>query len=121
MQTLAMPTRLSRLPRSKWVRLNDAWILENCLYLIAEVGDTATKVGIATHPIRRLCSLQSGNPRRLYIYSLYPSRRDVCFVAERHLLSKYSDFSMVGEWLRLNPSVIADFIENEFWIDWVER
>lgn len=52
------------------------------VYVVSETGSSYYKIGIASHPRRRLSSLQCGNPRPLELVCAFEGSRANCARAE---------------------------------------
>lgn len=64
------------------------------------VGDgTAVKIGVAADPQKRLCGLQTGNPRKCRIMYLIPCKsQDAAYMVEKKLHYYFQDYGLAGEW-----------------------
>lgn len=91
--------RLEMLQPEKWLRDKDAWTLGCTLYVVEEQHPGPIKVGVAEHPIRRLSSLQCGNPRQLHLRAIYTGLRSNCLWVESAILFRFSGSLLRGEWL----------------------
>ena len=80
-------------------------------YVIREQTDSYLKIGIATHPTRRLCSLQSGNPRKLRFVAVYEGTRTVCHEIEK-LAHKYFGVEPKTEWFIGNPNDAIKYLNS---------
>lgn len=92
-------SRIRTIKPDFWVGQQQAWPFGCALYVVQERRSGPVKVGIANHPIRRVCALQCGNPRRISLRSIYVGQRSDCRFVEGAILFLFSGRSLVGEWL----------------------
>lgn len=76
------------------------------MYILAEEHSPdrdpgLVKIGFSNCPISRLETLQTGNPRRLYIMAAFPAHRSV----EKFLHQWLSDFHHRNEWFRYDERI----------------
>ena len=71
------------------------------LYVIWEAGSDHYKLGIASHPTRRLSALQSGNRRKLSIVAVYHGSSVDCAYFEKAAL-RYFRAAPGSEWVHAN-------------------
>lgn len=79
--------------------MNDVQFDGCCLYVLEECRGNYFKIGIAGHPVRRLSSLQCGNPRRLEIVAAYRGSRAHCKEIEAIAL-RFFRAAAGSEWFR---------------------
>lgn len=77
------------------------------VYVISDEDASFTKIGVARNVLTRLASLQTGNPRKLFVYRSFDF--DDYAVAKRVELWSHEiagrKFSRVsGEWFKCSPS-----------------
>ena len=87
---------------------NEIWSFGSSFYLVREGDDGAIKVGVASHPMRRLADHQVENPRRLHLVAVFAGKRSDCLAVERLVLSILNDRIVRGEWLNAEPREILD-------------
>ena len=64
------------------------------------------KIGMANDPVKRLASLQSGNPNKLVIWRTFPTPdRNIARVIERGFHEVKSADRISGEWFNFTPRV----------------
>lgn len=68
---------------SSWPKDNEIAPWKCSIYVLRELGYKNFKIGIARHPVRRLSTLQCGNPRKLEIICVYEGSRSTCKEVER--------------------------------------
>lgn len=102
--------RIRRIEQGEWPTQNEAWIHGPCLYLIREGEDGPIKIGIASHPTRRLGTHQCGNPRRLHLIAVYVGSRDDCRAVEKETLSRFQRRSIRGEWLSVGADAVLEHL-----------
>lgn len=73
------------------------------VYLISD--GTAYKVGYSTNPWARVPELQTGNPRKLSLVSIFKGTVE----DERALHIKYSADNILQEWFEASPALRAEF------------
>lgn len=74
------------------------------VYIISDVLERYTKVGISEAPTRRLASLQTANPHRLHlIHNTDPFDRSLAEEIEGHIHAELRSKAMAGEWFRCSP------------------
>lgn len=79
------------------------------LYIIGE-DEEHFKIGIASHPLRRLSALQSGNRRKLTIRAAYGGGSAACAYIEKRAL-KFFKAKIGSEWIRVRDlTEITEFI-----------
>lgn len=78
------------------------------VYFVQEENDGPIKIGWAANPIKRLSSMQSGNPRKLQLLGAIKTRRRSL---ERELHEKFSIDRLSGEWFSPSAALIH-FIES---------
>jgi hypothetical protein len=85
------------------------------VYVIQEGEDGPCKVGIARNAFWRRMDLQSGNHRPLHIRHVFEAtdRRDA-ILAEAAAHKHFSQYHISGEWIGVEPDVIAIFLTEEF-------
>jgi len=93
--------------------LNEAWSFGDSLYLLREEGGPV-KVGLCQHPVRRMSTLQCGNPRRLHFVAVFSGLREDCRYIERATLAEFRAVSVRGEWIAAAPQEVLTF-----WAQWV--
>lgn len=91
--------RLSAIDKSLWARVQDVWPHECALYVVEEQRPGPVKVGIANHPMRRLSSLQNGNPRQLFLRAVFCGPREDCKWVEGAVHFRFAGSCLRGEWL----------------------
>ncbi len=82
-----------------WTNQQECWPYEYSLYVIQERRKGPVKVGVATHPFRRLSALQGGNPRELTLRAIFVGTRADCRWIESAIHLRFSDRGIRGEWL----------------------
>lgn len=88
---------------------------EACVYVIAEKGTKYCKVGISDNPGARLSTIQTGNPRKLFVaFRTDPMDRDFAAQIEYRLLKAMRDFRKEGEWLRVPHEILRDEIQRAY-------
>jgi len=66
--------------------------------------DTHVKIGYTTHSVfRRQAQLQTGNPKKLWVYGVLHEGRD----EERRLHEHFAIYREEGEWFRLSDEIHA--------------
>jgi len=81
------------------------------LYVLQEAGESHFKIGIATHPARRLSALQGGNRRKLSIVAAYFGTRSDCFYIEQVAL-RFFKAPPGSEWVWVDSLVeITEFLD----------
>lgn len=94
-----------------WCRDNDVWRHGPGLYVIREFPTGPVKVGLCSHPRRRLTMLQCGNPRELLLMAVWVGTRAECRAIER---ATHKEFPRIrGEWLNAVPDEVIAFINSE--------
>lgn len=69
------------------------------VYLIRENGTPFVKIGVAKDPANRLRSVQTGNPRQLFLVStIRCASEKAAFETEAKLHTRYDHVSVCGEW-----------------------
>ena len=91
--------RIRTIKPDLWVNSNAAWPHGCSLYVIEEQRPGPIKVGIAEHPIRRLSTLQCGNPRQLHLRAVYSGKREDCRWVEGAILFRFAGSVLRGEWI----------------------
>jgi len=76
-----------------------------CVYFIREADGGAVKIGISSSVSKRLCELQTGNPRKLEVVHVIPGG----LKKERELHNKFRNHRLEGEWFEW-CNMIEDFI-----------
>lgn len=72
------------------------------VYVIAEPDGEYAKVGVTQSPLVRLCTLQTGNPRRLsLIYQEELPTRDMAYQAEYRAHGAMLRWRLEGEWFKI--------------------
>lgn len=63
------------------------------------------KVGVSNNPGARMASLQTGSPRRLYLFwNAVVDRRSLAYETEKHVLDFFAEKRLEGEWLSVSPT-----------------
>lgn len=90
------------------------------IYLVSEGEAGPVKLGRSFNPDARFSFLQTGNPRPLRMRArwLVPASR-LCDI-ERELLNELSEFSMIGEWLRIDEASAISYILGYFRANGIE-
>lgn len=102
-------SRIRNIPSTEWRKDREAWGGAKCnLYVIQEGAGGNIKVGIAGHPVRRLLSLQCGNPRRLYLRAVYAGDPAATRFAERFALRS---FKSRREWLKADLGEVIKLLD----------
>lgn len=105
--------KLKQIDPALWVREGDAWGLGPTVYVITEAESGFTKIGIASHPLRRLSALQCGNPHEIILTAVFCGPREDCLRVEKRVLRIFGDDRIRGEWLNVAFSrVIAAVSEH---------
>lgn len=102
---------LRRIDQAAWGRNKDIWDKGCSVYLIEEQHPGPVKVGIAEHPIRRLSILQCGNPRQLFLRSVYCGSRDDCKWIEGAIKFRFSSSILRGEWIAESLATVEAELE----------
>jgi hypothetical protein len=92
-----------------WCRKSTA---KSFVYIVEAQGDSPIKIGVANDVVKRIATLQTGNPRRLcLLHALVGDRR-----FEQHLHRLFSDIyghRLVGEWfVGAGTSDFLDMVED---------
>jgi hypothetical protein len=90
-------------------RINDASPYRCTLYVVQEGTGDAFKIGVAQHPLRRLCTLQTGNRRPLHLRLLYEGPRSACLEVETRAL-KFFGCAPKTSWVHAELADIERFI-----------
>lgn len=98
---------IREIPQSAWARTQEVWSHGYCLYVIEEQNVGPVKVGVATHPIRRLSTLQCGNPRHLYLRHIFCGTREDCRFIEGAVHFHFSGSILRGEWIGEHVSAVV--------------
>lgn len=95
-----------------WTCGNQPFPSEHCLYVIGDTTALAAKIGVSSHPVRRLSSLQNGNCNPLSLRAVYcgASRAEV-MMAELYIKAEFSPYLIRGEWFRLPAASMAGWID----------
>lgn len=80
------------------------------LYIISEGEAGPIKIGRSRNPGARMCELQTGNARRLRLFTKYELTHDEACEAERTLHEELSGFAMAGEWFELTEMFMAEYM-----------
>jgi hypothetical protein len=81
------------------------------VYVIAWSARGPAKIGVAENPVARLSGLQSAHPYRLKIYYAVGTQSgDAAFRIEQKVLQDLAEFRMIGEWLKLVPSLLREHV-----------
>lgn len=79
-----------------------------CVYLIATESGSATKIGVAADPEKRLKDLQVGNPERLVLtFEVWAEDVDQAKELERRFHEQLSDYKIRGEWFKTDEAHAA--------------
>lgn len=82
----------------------------NYVYLIEPDGDSFTKIGITDDPKKRLCQLQTGNPRLLVLRYVIPCEgADEAYSIEQYLHFAFGRYAAMGEWFEISADSIIAF------------
>jgi hypothetical protein len=90
-------------------KINDASPYQCTLYVVQEGDDCRLKIGVAQHPLRRLCTLQTGNWRTLHLRLLYEGSRAACLEVEARAL-KYFGCAAKTSWIYAELEDVEKFI-----------
>lgn len=85
------------------------------VYVIGTFWATYTKIGMATSPVSRLASLQTGNPERLFLHRTFWFRDvQTAMRIERyaHLIASQRFTQLHGEWFKCGPTGAHTAIED---------
>jgi hypothetical protein len=85
------------------------------VYVISDLSGEFSKIGYAVDPIKRLASLQTGNPRKLYIHrSFMLCKLSVAKKVEywSHSIASERHARLEGEWFECSPSQAHSVIED---------
>lgn len=102
---------LRRIGPDQWGRNKDVWGKGCSVYIVEEQHPGPVKVGIAEHPIRRLSTLQCGNPRPLFLRAVYCGTRADCRWVEGAIHFRFSGSLLRGEWLSESVATIEAEID----------
>ncbi len=97
-------SRIRTIKPQDWGRVQEPWSLGQTLYVVEEVETGLIKVGIASHPTRRLSALQGGNPRELALRAVYVGSRKECLDVEHALLRVFP--IVRNEWLKADLQAV---------------
>jgi len=90
--------------------INEVSTFACTVYVVQESGTRNIKVGVAVHPARRLCSLQTGNPRPLHFAAVYEGPRSECLRVEK---SCHRFFNAVGsEWFAADTAAVVRYLDS---------
>ncbi len=87
-------------------------IPEREVYVIS-CGDYAMKIGVATDPVKRLLTLQCGNPqplRLIFATGLVQGWVALQVEADCHAYFRGCGWGLSGEWVRTNPEYAAKVV-----------
>lgn len=105
--------RIRSIDAHLWKPENDPWgFARTNLYLIQEGKRGAVKVGIAGHPMRRLGTLQCGNPRQLHLRCVFEGEPNDCVAIEVATKKFFQTRSVRGEWIRAPIEEMHQFIRS---------
>lgn len=102
---------LSRLTDWSKYSVQAIWDRGYSLYVVQEGEVGPFKIGVASHPFRRLSGLQCGNHRPLNMRALYGGPRSLwvagsvtglrarCRAIEAQVLAHFADERLAGEWI----------------------
>ncbi|MBX4941161.1 GIY-YIG nuclease family protein [Rhizobium binae] len=84
------------------------------VYVISDIRGEFSKIGYAVDPIKRLASLQTGNPLKLYIHRSFMLRK--LSIAKKveywsHAIASERHGRLEGEWFQCSPSQAHSAIE----------
>jgi hypothetical protein len=79
------------------------------IYLIGQDPKGPTKIGISNNPIKRLNQMQTGHPKKLWLYGIFwVKSRQIAEAVERWLLEeKYAGKRMEGEWVKVSARELS--------------
>lgn len=88
--------------------VNDGKVMRGrcAVYVIGEVDAACVKVGVANNVVSRLASLQTGNPRKLYVHRAFWFQHKEtanCVEGATHRTLGKAHRRLVGEWFECNP------------------
>ena len=95
--------------------MSDQQDQEYFLYIIgykkAEEITSPVKIGIGSDPLKRLNSLQTGNPSPIEIYHVFSiPRKDIARDLERAFHTVMAEKRLLGEWFDMSPSAALFFM-----------
>jgi len=93
------------------ISAQSVWRFGDTVYLIQEGDSGPTKIGIAAHPFRRFESIQCGNPRSLFLRSIYVGSRRDCIATEKTVLRHFGEYRS-REWLHVPYGRIVAYLES---------
>lgn len=105
--------RIRAVNKPDWGIQQDAWLFGCALYVVQEDQCGPLRVGIAEHPLRRLSTLQCGNPRVLSLRAIYCGSRADCRRIERAITDIWSHTALRGSWLDAELGKVLADIEAE--------
>lgn len=82
------------------------------VYLISEPDGEMVKVGVARSPHVRLCTLQTGNPRKLaLIFTREMPTREMAYQAEFRAHGMLLRWKQEGEWFKIPARIAVQEVE----------
>lgn len=81
------------------------------VYLVRQRGSDFFKIGKSNNILKRIASLQTGNPNRLELIFYFDIIEDP-FSYEQYLHDEYSDRRVGGEWFKLKESDVHNMISD---------
>ncbi|QYB17439.1 hypothetical protein PV-S19_0075 [Pacmanvirus S19] len=79
------------------------------IYFITEMPfNMRVKIGMSKNPIKRLKTLQTGNPNKLFIYHLFESNDYK--VLERSMHDICKDLKLLGEWFEISELELSSLV-----------
>lgn len=80
----------------------------NYIYLIKSDADSLYKIGVSKSPQRRLKEVQTGNPSKVTLITIYQS--EIAYKIEKVLQRRYSHLRKEGEWFDLSIKDETSFL-----------
>jgi hypothetical protein len=83
------------------------------IYVIADAGFNAIKVGFARNVRGRLPDLQAGNPRKLRLIGYWPGTEEEERALHKKLRQRRESFHIHREWYRSDPSLLDELVSQK--------
>jgi hypothetical protein len=78
------------------------------VYVIRSGNSDLHKIGVSREPLKRLATLQTGNPEKLILMACYPCKNP--YSAERKIHTRLRRENVNGEWFRLPSLRVLDTV-----------
>jgi len=75
------------------------------LYAIGN-GENKQKIGFSSNPLKRLATLQTGNPDNLMIHYTFEINEDTAYKYEHYIHNEYNHKRIKGEWFNISADEI---------------